>query len=253
MGYSRSREYRVSTSLPRCTSRALSAAPVAATLLFFLFALAGLDAQESVRRYTETHGKKTSSVEYRVTRDGGDLAVSSSGGDTTDTILWRSGTANGAGAGADIGTGTYDWQTSDPAAGTVLHGRRDGDVIHVTGTLKKKPVDKDVRVDGAPWYQVFGPLIEELLPPGVAVREFWVLDPGDLAAHKMQVKRAGAERITIKGTTLDTAKIHFSPAGALAPFWGADFWYRGSDGVYVSSRLPENGGVTVTMIEDPNQ
>ena len=240
MGYSRSREYRVSTSSPRCTSRRLSSAPVAVTL-FCLFALVRLDAQESVLRYTETHGQRISSVEYRVTRDAGDLAVTSTGGDTADSVRWRS------------GTGTYDWQTTDPAAGTVLHGRRDGNVIHVTGTLKNKPVEKDVRVDAAPWYQVFGPLLEELLPPGTASREFWVLDPGDLAAHKMQVKRAGAERITIKGTAIDAARIHFSPAGALAPFWGADFWYRSSDGMYVSSRLPENGGVTVTAIEDPNQ
>jgi hypothetical protein len=231
----------VSTSSPRCTSRTLSAAPVVSALLFFSLTLARLDAQESVLRYTETHGQKISSVEYRVTRDEGDLTVTSTGGDTTDSIRWRS------------GAGTYDWQTTDPVEGSILHGQRDGNVIHVTGTLKKKPVDKDVRVDGAPWYQVFGPLIEELLPPGIAAREFWVLDPGDLGAHKMQVRRAGPERITIKGTVIDAAKIHFSPAGALAPFWGADFWYRSSDGMYVSSRLPEKGGVTVTAIEDPNQ
>jgi hypothetical protein len=69
----------------------------------------------------------------------------------------------------------------------------------------------------------------------------------------MQVKRAGTERITIRGSAVETFKIHFSPAGALSPFWGADFWYRQSDGTYVSSRLPENGGITVTTIEDPNQ
>ena len=63
----------------------------------------------------------------------------------------------------------------------------------------------------------------------------------------------GTERITLGGVMLDTFKIHFSPAGALAPFWGADFWYRQSDGLYVFSRLPEHGGITVTTIEDPNQ
>ena len=59
--------------------------------------------------------------------------------------------------------------------------------------------------------------------------------------------------ITIRGAAVDTFKIHFSPAGALAPFWGADIWYRASDGAYVSSRLPENGGTTLTTIEDANQ
>ncbi len=76
-----------------------------------------------------------------------------------------------------------------------------------------------------------------------------MLDPADLAAHKMQVRRAGMERITVGGQAVDAEKIHFSPAGALAPFWGADFWYRRSDHLYISSRLPEHGGVTVTTIE----
>lgn len=180
-------------------------------------------------------------MEYRVTRAADEATAGTTGGETTSTVRWHR------------GTGTYDWEMADPAAGSSLHGQRTGNVIHVTGTLKGKAVERDVRVDGAPWYQVFGPLLDELLPQGAAQQEFWVVDPGDLAPHKMQVKRAGAERVTIRGIAVDTAKVHFSPAGALAPFWGADFWYRQSDGMYVSSRLPESGGVTVTMIEDPTQ
>jgi len=127
-------------------------------------------------------------------------------------------------------------------AGSALHGVRTGNVIHVTGTLKNKKVERDVKVDPAPWYQVFGPLLQDLLPEGSPQTDFWVVNPDDLSAHKMQVKRAGSERITIRGAAVDTFKIHFSPAGALAPFWGADFWYRASDGAYVSSRLRKMAG-----------
>jgi hypothetical protein len=200
-----------------------------------------LNAQETSLRYTETHGQQVATVEYRVSRSGGDAAASSTGGAAADDIRWRQ------------GVGTFDWEMSDAKAGSALHGQRTGDVIHVTGTLKNKKVDRDVKVDPAPWYQIFGPLLEELLPAGSAQQEFWVVNPDDLSAHKMQVKRAGTERITIRGAPVDTKKIHFSPAGALSPFWGADFWYRQSDGAWVSSRLPENGGITVTTIEDPNQ
>lgn len=211
-------------------------------MLFFLaLSVVGLDAQETARRYTETRGQKVTTVEYRVTWAAEEATASSTGGSTASSIRWRR------------GTGTYDWQMADPAAGSVLHGERSGDVIHVTGTLKNRKVDRDVRVDGAPWYQVFGPLMDELLASGLDQKEFWVVDPGDCAPHKMQVKRAGRERVTIRGSTIDAVRIHFSPAGALAPFWGADFWYRQSDGMYVSSRLPENGGMTVTTIEDPSQ
>jgi hypothetical protein len=241
MGYSKNREYRGSTSLPRCIFELTSGKSAVFVLVLLCVARAGLGAQESTRRYTETHGQKVITIEYRVTRAAEEVTASSTGGDTTELVSWHE------------GAGTIDWQMTDPAAGSVFHGRRNGDVIHVTGTLKNRKVDRDVRVDKAPWYQVFGPLLDELLPAGVDQKEFWVVDPGDLAPHKMQVKRAGAERIMIKGTAIDAVRVHFSPAGALAPFWGADFWYRQSDEMYVSSRLPENGGVTLTTIEDPDK
>jgi hypothetical protein len=208
-----------------------------------------LGAQDISQRYTETHGAQVTTVEYRVSRSAGEAAASSTssptgsaaGSASTDAVRWRQ------------GVGTFDWQMTDAKAGTNLHGQRSGDVIHVSGTLRNKTVDRDVKVDSAPWYQVFGPLLEDLLPAGSSQQEFWVVNPDDLSAHKMQVRRAGTERITIRGASVDTNKIHFSPAGALAPFWGADFWYRQSDGAWVSSRLPENGGITVTTIEEPSQ
>jgi hypothetical protein len=200
-----------------------------------------LQAEDVSRRYTETHGKEVATVEYRISFDAGDAAVSSTESDEVDSITWRS------------GIGTSDWQMTDSKAGSALHGERTGDRIHVTGTLKGKKIERDVKIDPAPWYQIFGPLLQYLLPDGSSQKDFWVVNPDDLSAHKMQVRRAGTERITISGVTLDVFRIHFSPAGALSPFWGADYWYRQSDGAYVSSRLPENGGVTVTAIEDPNQ
>ena len=209
-------------------------------VLSCLVSAAGLGAQESVIRYSEVHGKQAATVEYRVSRTAGEISLSSTGGSSESAIRWQP------------SVGTYDWQMSDKA-GSALHAIRTGNVIHVTGTLKNKNVERDVKVDPAPWYQIFGPLLQDLLPEASPQAEFWVVNPDDLSAHKMQVKRAGSERITISGTAVDTFKIHFSPAGALAPFWGADFWYRASDGAYVSSRLPENGGTTVTTIEDANQ
>ena len=207
-------------------------------VLACLLTAAALSAQDSALRYSEVHGQQVAAVEYRISRTGGEVSLSSTGGGTESAIRWQ------------LSVGTSDWQMTDQKAGTALHGIRTGNVIHVTGTLKNRPVERDVKVDPAPWYQVFGPLLQELLPAGAAQADFWVVNPDDLSAHKMQVKRAGSERITIRGAAVDTIKMHFSPAGALAPFWGADFWYRASDGVYVSSRLPENGGTTVTTIED---
>jgi hypothetical protein len=222
----------VNRSSPRC----ISSLALAGCLLLLSSGASGAPAE--VTKYTETHGALVSTVQYSVVREAQAVNLTSSGGSSQDSILWL------------LGSGTVDWRMTDAAAGSDLHAQRSGDVIHVTGTLKNKPVQKDVTVDPAPWYQVFGPLLDQLLPAGSDQKEFWVVDPSDLAPHKMQVRRAGSERITVKGTAMEALKIHFSPAGGLAPFWGADFWYRQSDGLYVSSRLPERGAVTVTTIED---
>jgi hypothetical protein len=209
-----------------------------ALILFCLFSAAGLSAQVSALRYSQVNGRQVDTVEHRVSTSGTEVTVSSTSGRVTSTIRWRR------------GIGTFDWLMSDAGAGSTLRGVRSGNAIHVTGTLKNRTVERDVNVDAAPWYQLFGPLLQDLLPEGATQKEFWVVNPDDLSAHKMQVKRAGIERISLHGIQVDALKVHFSPAGALAPFWGADFWYRLSDGTYVSSRLPENGGVTVTTIEN---
>ncbi len=141
------------------------------------------------------------------------------------------------------------WQQVIPSIGNNLSGRRSGNVITLTGTLGGKQVSRELSIDGAPWYQIFGPAMADLLPPGVDRREFWVVNPADLSAHKMMVRRAGAESINLKGGKVAAERVHFSPAGALAPFWGADFWYRASDALWVFSRLPEDGGLTVTTVE----
>jgi len=229
----------VSRFSPRSTSRpAFLLVPA-----ILLFAASSLSAQAAgtqivARKYTEARGAAVTTVEYRISRDGQSILLSSVGADSTDEIRWAP------------GSGTTDWRLSDSKIGADLRAQRSGEVIHVTGTLKNRPVDRQVKVDGAPWYQVFGPLMDELLPAGASQREFWVLDPADLAAHKMQVRRAGMERVAVRGTTVDAAKIHFSPAGALAAFWGADFWYRQGDGLWVTSRLPEHGSVTVSTVEE---
>jgi hypothetical protein len=196
-------------------------------------------AGNEIQHYGQTHGAASYEVSYTIVRTGDVIELSSSGGSVTDAVRWK------------LGVGTIWWKQVDPASRIEIEATRVGDVVHVTGTHKGSPIVRDVKLDGAPWYQVFGPLIEELLPGLAGQREFWVVDPQDLASHRMLARRAGQERVRINGTGVDSVKIHFSPAGALAPFWGADFWYRPEDSVYLYSRLPENGGLTISTIADP--
>lgn len=221
------------------TTRTPAKAPRVALFGVLLAALsaASLPAEQGVLRYLQVHGARSSILEYGVSRSAEGIRVTSAGSGGSEESLWVP------------GRGTIAWRQTDSAAGSDLRAERTGDIIRVTGRLKGKEVTREVRIDPAPWYQIFGPGISDLLPSNAAQMEFWVVNPDDLAPHKMLARRAGTERLDIAGAQVDTFKIHFSPAGALAIFWGADFWYRPADSAYLFSRLPENGGLTTTTIE----
>jgi hypothetical protein len=200
-----------------------------------------LPADQIVQKYMETHGATSAEMEYGVDTSPQGIRVTSVGGGSSEEMLWVP------------GTGAVSWRQTEPRAGTDLRAERARDTVRFSGTVKGKTVSRDVKIDSEPWYQIFGPIITELLPAGRQQRDFWVMNPDDLAPHKMMVRRAGADRITLAGVPTDTVKIHFSPAGGLAPFWGADFWYRPRDLTWLYSRLPENGALTVTTIVDPQR
>jgi hypothetical protein len=189
----------------------------------------------------ETHGAKSAIIQYGVAQSLQGIKITSVGDGSSEEVLWVP------------GSGAVAWRLTEEATNTDLQGAREGNTIHFSGTLKGKNASRDVKIDREPWYQIFGPIISELLPEGQSQRDFWVVNSDDLAPHKMMVRRVGTERIMIAGVSTDVFKIHFSPAGALAPFWGADFWYRSTDSTWVYSRLPENGGLTVTTIADPGK
>jgi len=207
--------------------------------VFLLLGMARALADETQRRYVETHGDRTLVVQYGVTRSTDGFVVSSVDARSTETGRWQT------------GRGLVSWQQLIPSIGNNINARRAGNTITITGTLAGRQVNREVSIDAAPWYQIFGPAMADLLPRGSDRQEFWVVNPADLAAHKMMVRRAGEESIDFKGAKVPAERIHFSPAGALAPFWGADFWYRLSDALWIYSRLPEDGGLTVNTLDTP--
>jgi hypothetical protein len=213
----------------------------AAAVILAAAVCVGAVAQDEIRQYRETYGGRVSIVEYSVNRTAKEIAVRSSGGGVANEILWIP------------GIGTISWREKDAGLDNDLYAERTGDIIRMKGRLRGRETQREIRIDPLPWYQIFGPLIGDLLPPGLMEKEFWTINPENFTAHKMLVRRVGAEGLPFRGTRIDVEKIHFSPAGLLAALWGADFWYRQRDGAWLYSRLPDNGGVTVNELEEPGR
>ena len=167
--------------------------------------------RDTIRRCTARVGEWSTTVRRRPIRG---IASARSVPASTEIVQWSP------------SAGVVAWHLQDTSKKIDLEATRSGDTIRVKGTLGGKDVAREISVDQAPWYQIFGPVIDQLLPGVQGQREFWVVNPDDFAAHKMLARRAGTERIDLRGTAVDAVKIHFSPANALAPFWGADYWFR---------------------------
>ena len=124
-----------------------------------------LCAEEGVLRYVQAHGAASSAMQIEVSRSPDGMMVKSEAGGRSEESLWVP------------GRGTISWQLTDPAAASDIHAERTGDMIRVTGRLKGREVTRELRVDAAPWYQIFGPGIADLLSPDAARMEFWVVNP----------------------------------------------------------------------------
>jgi len=79
--------------------------------------------------------------------------------------------------------------------------------------------------------------------------EFWGLRPdnpessGVLAAAKDKT-----EIIEVNGKKVEASKLRIGLAGWLSIFWTGDYWFRLSDGLYISAK--PTGGVFAELTEE---
>ena len=206
-------------------------------LLLIIAANPQLAAEQGAWRYSESFGQNTAWIEYSVVRTPQRVVVRSAADRVKEELEFVP------------GKGTLWWTKIGSHPGTNLRAQRTGDTIRITGTLKSAKVDKLLHIDSAPWYQILGPCIGDLLPQKMQSIEFWALDPDELAVHKMLAIRQAGERKEVHHVLIDTFKVHFAPMGIAGAFWGADFWFRISDSAYILSKMPDNGGLTETAID----
>lgn len=60
---------------------------------------------------------------------------------------------------------TVSWKFQSAKERTVLTGTRKGNAVHVSGTFKGKPVEKDFDTGGHPWRQIFPARTAAAHPP----------------------------------------------------------------------------------------
>ena len=131
--------------------------------------------------------------------------------------------------------GTKQWALRDDKSNHDFVAKRDGELIHISGTFRGEPIDKEVDIDESVWFNKLDHGLSAFAVSDQEEISFWVLKLlSDLDPIKMIAEKEGTERITVDGTSYEAVKVklvidHF----ILSKMWSARCWYRTSDGLFL--------------------
>ena len=185
--------------------------------------LAGYIPSPSACNYTETTGKDSRNFLWTLEKDDGWLLVSEDKLETHRAWL-------------DTSLNTYKWSLDRPANDTTMTATKQGDTLHLQGTLNGKSHQRDYQLGRTPWYQALSLSLRKHLGEAFVKEEFWSIRPDTLELHKMQIIKISEERLKIEGTIQPTYRVIVRPAGWKAPLWKGEYWFSRNDGKFIRYR-----------------
>lgn len=109
-----------------------------------------------------------------------------------------------------------------------------GDEIVIEGVNEGETVNERRRLrDDDPWIQSIEKSLEPFVLSDDDRMEFWTIQPDSLDLRKLLAKRSGPETVDVDGEQVEAWRVRISLPGIGSIFWGAEYWYRTSDGQFV--------------------
>jgi hypothetical protein len=129
---------------------------------------------------------------------------------------------------------TISYRFASPSRNTSYLARREGNTILIEGTLHGSPLSRRLPIDATPWMESMEWSLQEYAMSGSPLPlTFWVLQPFEVRAYLLQATGELEENIVVNGQAQAVKRVRVRPAGILAPFWSALYWFRASDGRFV--------------------
>jgi hypothetical protein len=145
---------------------------------------------------------------------------------------------------------TSRWTWRNTAAGTDLSVVREGDTLVASGKVAGKAVQRRIGANGRPWGQDHTLFMEAFVLSGAEKTGFVEIFNEELKLYEFDAKRVGQEKIRLADREWQTVKVHLSLTGALAGFWGADYWFDAATGRFLRCDTVLGGpGTPRTIIE----
>lgn len=131
---------------------------------------------------------------------------------------------------------TVAWTHVDVKRGTRVTARRNGATIVLEGKHEGDAVFEEYDAGTQPWHQIMPIDLEPFVRSGKESFRYWAIGitgPGALKMATFEATREGTSRVTVGGKPVDAVHVRISLTGLLRPFWGADYWFRASDGKWL--------------------
>lgn len=211
--------------------------------LFLLALLTSSIAFAQMKQYYQTHRLESGQVLYTASLTYEPLA------DDTLKVTWRSEGNNNHYEEyyLDDRYDTVRWHIFDENNGTDYWGQREGNRLHLRGTLEDEPLEKTVKIDGDPYY--YNPTVNLALfaQTGEKRQKYWVLMREDYKPFKkrfdpvkLKATNRGTTPLTLGDETFDAVELRWQPNGIFGFSYYRTYWFRASDGRFLRSHEDED-------------
>jgi len=210
------------------------------TVFFFIVSFSVVEARDinrELHHYIETRGTDSQEVRWDLSHGNGFRLVYQKASEThvtetNETLV------------------TLVWSMQDHLNQCDLEARRENNTIFIKGRYLGQSVDKQIKVDDAPWFQATSLSLRRFVMSQQKEIQFWSLRPDTQKGYKLKAVKVDREVLTILGEPVEAVKIKLSLLGWKASFWKSHCWYSTSDGLFVRFEGPANAaGTKRIMIE----
>ncbi len=97
------------------------------------------------------------------------------------------------------------------------------------GSIRGKQIERNLPLQGLPWYQALSLSLRNHLDEDVIDQEFWSIRPDTMDLHRLQIADIASERLAMDENEVIAYCVEIRPAGWLSPFWKGRYWFSQID------------------------
>lgn len=154
----------------------------------------------------------------------------------------------------DESPSTVSWTFSKPSTDCQIMAKREGSTVHIEGTFQGEDLQKEFRIDDAPWCQATALALSSVMESDSEETTFWIIWTERLSPYKVTARKCGVEQITVQGKDVTAQKIEIRPTGLLSILWRGVYWFRTTDNVFLkyesATGLPGSKKTVITLISE---